>query len=62
MEEAGCKQSMTDKQFNGFIRLILNEINEVLQTMSEGKEKDKLQHLSDNLQQMLEDKNISFEV
>lgn len=51
MEETGCKQLMTEKQFNGFIRLILNEINEVLQTMSEGKEKEKLQHLSDNLQQ-----------
>lgn len=55
MKVSEQSMGMTDKQFNGFIRLILNEINEVLQTMPEGKEKDKLQHLSDNLQQMLED-------
>lgn len=46
---------MTDKQFNGFIRIILDDINEVLETMEEGKEKQKLQKLANNLQKTLED-------
>lgn len=46
---------MTDKQFNGFIRFILDDIKEVIETMAEGKEKDKLQKVADNLQQTLED-------
>lgn len=46
---------MTDKQFNGFIRLIFDDIQEVLETIPEGKEKDKLEKLADNLQKMLED-------
>lgn len=44
---------LTDKQFNGFIRFILDDIKEVLETMQEGKEK--LQKVADNLQQTLED-------
>ena len=46
---------MTDKQFNGFIRFILDDIKEVLETMEEGNEKEKLQKVADNLQQTLED-------
>ena len=46
---------MTDKQFNGFIRFILDDIKEALETMEEGKEKEKLQKVADNLQQTLED-------
>lgn len=46
---------MTDKQFNGFIRLILDDIKDVIETMADGKEKAKLQNLADNLQQTLED-------
>ena len=46
---------MTDKQFNGFIRLVLDDITEILEKMPEGAEKDKLQKLADNLQKMLED-------
>ena len=46
---------MTDKQFNGFVRFILDDIKEVLETMEEGKEKEKLQKVADNLQQTLED-------
>ena len=46
---------MTDKQFNGFIRFILDDIKEVLETMEEGKEKEKLQKVADNFQQTLED-------
>ncbi len=46
---------MTDKQFNSFIRLILDTIYEVLDDMSEGANKDKLKKLADNLQKSLED-------
>ena len=28
---------MTDKQFNGFIRFILDDIKEVIETMEDGK-------------------------
>ncbi len=46
---------MTDSQFKGFIRFVLDDINEVLENMPDGKEKDKLQKVADNLQQTLED-------
>ena len=46
---------MTDKQFNGFVRLILDDVKEVIETMADSKEKTKLQNLADNLQQTLED-------
>ena len=46
---------MTDKQFNSFVRLILDTLNEVLDNMPEGANKDKLQKLADNLQKSLED-------
>lgn len=46
---------MTDKQFNGFIRLTLDDILEVLVKLPESPEKDKLQKLADNLQKMIED-------
>ena len=46
---------MTDSQFKGFIRFILDDIEEVLDQMSAGKEKDKLQKVADNLQKTLED-------
>ena len=46
---------MTDKQFNGFIRLILDTLKDVVENMAESKEKDKLTNLMNNLQQTLED-------
>ncbi len=46
---------MTDKQFNGFVRFVLDDINEVLETLEDGKEKEKLQKVADNLQKTLED-------
>lgn len=46
---------MTDKQFSGFVRFVLDDINEVLETLEEGKEKEKLQKVADNLQKTLED-------
>ena len=46
---------MTDKQFNGFIRFILDDIKEVIEIMEDGKAKEKLQKIEGNLQQTLED-------
>lgn len=46
---------MTDSQFKGFVRFALDDIIEVLENMPDGKEKDKLQKVADNLQQTLED-------
>ena len=46
---------MTDKQFNGFVRFVLDDIREVLEGMQESKEKEKLEKVADNLQNTLED-------
>ena len=46
---------MTAKQFNGFIRFILDDIKEVIEIMEDGKAKEKLQKIEENLQQTLED-------
>ncbi len=46
---------MTDKQFNSFVRLVLDTILEVLENMPEGPNKNRLQKLADNLQKSLED-------
>ena len=47
--------SMTDSQFQEFVRFVLDDIKEVLENMPDGKEKEKLQKVADNLQQTLED-------
>ena len=46
---------MSDSQFKGFIRFLLDDIEEVIETLPNGKEKEKLQKVADNLQQTLED-------
>ena len=46
---------ITDKQFDTFIRFILDDILEVLEKMPESAEKTKLQKIADNLQRSLED-------
>ncbi len=46
---------MTDKQFNGFVRFVLDDILEVIAGMQEGKEKEKLEKVAENLQKTLED-------
>ncbi len=46
---------MTDKQFNGFVRFVLDDINEVLETLADCKEKEKLEKVAANLQKTLED-------
>ena len=46
---------MTDSQFKGFVRFVLDDIGVVLENMPDSKEKEKLQRVADNLQQTLED-------
>lgn len=46
---------MTDKQFDGFVRFLLDDILEVLEGIPEGKEKEKLKKVAENLQKTLED-------
>ena len=46
---------MNDKQFNGFVRFVLDDILEVLSKMPDSEEKEKLQKVADNLQKTLED-------
>ena len=49
---------MTDKQFNGFIRFLLNDIKEVdklLKNGSKDEAEQKLQEITDNLQKTIED-------
>lgn len=46
---------MTDIQFKGFVRFVLDDIKEVLENMADSKGKEKLQKVADNLQQTLED-------
>lgn len=46
---------MTDKQFNGFVRFVLDDILEVIEKMQDGEEKEKLKKVADNLQKTIED-------
>lgn len=46
---------MTDKQFNGYIRLVLALLNEALSEPDETKRKEKFEKLIDNLQKTIED-------
>ena len=46
---------MTNKQFNGFIRFILDALSEIYDGLSDSPQKDKLKKVIDNLQETLED-------
>ena len=46
---------MTDKQFNGFIRFLIDDIKEVQEEKDEKKKEESLQKILDNLQSTLED-------
>lgn len=54
-ENEGDQMGMTDKQFNGFVRFLLDDIEEVIAGMEESKEKEKLKKVAKNLQKTLED-------
>ncbi len=46
---------MTDKQFNGFIRLLLDDIKEAIEEKDEAKKRERLEKVVDNLQKTIED-------
>lgn len=46
---------MTDKQFNGFVRFLLDALKDADNEQDAEKKEEKLQKIIDNLQQTLED-------
>ena len=46
---------MTDKQFNGFIRFLIDDLKEVKDEKDEKKKEERIQKILDNLQSTLED-------
>jgi len=46
---------MTDKQFNGFIRFLVDGLTEATEETDEKKKDDKLKKILENLQKTLED-------
>ena len=46
---------MTDKQFNGFVRFILDDLKEIQEEKDETKREEKISKIIDNLQKTLED-------
>ncbi len=51
MQEMG----MTDKQFNGFVRFVLDDLKEIREEKEDGKKEQKLDKVIENLQKTLED-------
>lgn len=46
---------MTDKQFNGFLRFMLDCLEEAMQEKDPEKREEKFQKLKDNIQKTIED-------
>ncbi len=46
---------MTDKQFNGFIRFLIDDLKEAKEETDEKKKNQRLEKILDNLQSTLED-------
>ncbi len=46
---------MTDKQFNGFVRFLLDALKDAIQEKESEKKDEKLTKIADNLQKTLED-------
>ena len=46
---------MTDKQFNGFLRLLLSNLEEVIAEKDETKRNEKLNKVIENIQKTIED-------
>ena len=51
MKEMG----MTDKQFNGFIRFLIDDLREAQEEENVDKKNERIQKILDNLQSTLED-------
>lgn len=54
-EDSMKDMGMTDKQFNGFIRFLIDDIKEAQSEKDERKREERLQKILDNLQSTLED-------
>lgn len=46
---------MTDKQFNGFVRFLLDALKDAMEEKEEKKKEEKLEKIAENLQKILED-------
>lgn len=46
---------MTDKQFNGFVRLLLDALKDAIEEKKKKKKDEKLTKIAENLQKTLED-------
>ncbi|MDE7360115.1 MAG: hypothetical protein K2N39_11960 [Lachnospiraceae bacterium] len=46
---------MTDKQFNVFVRLLLDALKDAIEEKESGKKDEKLAKIAENLQKTLED-------
>lgn len=46
---------MTDKQFNGFVRFLLDALQDAMEEKESEKKEEKLKKIVDNLQKTLED-------
>lgn len=46
---------MTDKQFNGFIRFLIDDLKEVREEKDEDKKNKRIEKILENLQSTLED-------
>ena len=46
---------MTDKQFNGFVRFLLDALKDAMEEKESEKKDEKLTKIADNLQKTLED-------
>ncbi len=46
---------MTDKQFNGFVRFLLDALKDAMEEKENDKKNEKLNKIADNLQKTLED-------
>lgn len=49
------EMGMTDKQFNGFVRFVLDDLKEIEEEKDEAKRNEKLKKIINNLQKTLED-------
>ncbi len=49
------EMGMTEKQFNGFVRFLLDALKDAMAEKEESKKEEKLEKIADNLQKTLED-------
>ena len=46
---------MTDKQFSGYLRLLLDDLKEIAEEMDNTKKEEKLNKVMENIQKTIED-------